>query len=130
MNKELIKALEEIQELFIYEDYLNAEIKVDELLEDLQKAKEQPTKNAEEFLNSIGFDYAHLPELFNNDDKSYYKITDLLEEFANQSKKTITEEEIKNEYLRRFQRIPNDNERFGCEDAFWQGAKWIIQKLK
>jgi len=45
-------------------------------------------------------------------------------------KKTITEEEIKNEYLRRFQRIPNDNERFGCEDAFWQGAKWIIQKLK
>ena len=50
--------------------------------------------NAEEFLKSIGFDYAHLPELFNNDDKSYYKITDLLESYSNQSKNEIQQRDL------------------------------------
>lgn len=36
---------------------------------------------AKEYLLDIGFDDAHLPELFNNDDKSYYKITELMEEY-------------------------------------------------
>ena len=36
---------------------------------------------AKEYLLDIGFDYAHLPELFNNDDKSYYQITELMEEY-------------------------------------------------
>ena len=34
-----------------------------------------------EYLLDIGFDDAHLPELFNNDDKSYYQITELMEEY-------------------------------------------------
>ena len=36
---------------------------------------------AKEYLLDIGFDDAHLPELFNNDDKSYYQITELMEEY-------------------------------------------------
>lgn len=39
------------------------------------------TMTAKEYLLEIGFDDAHLPELFNNDDKSYYKITELMEEY-------------------------------------------------
>tara|TARA_R100000655_G_C2865938_1_gene172417 strand:- start:42 stop:353 length:312 start_codon:yes stop_codon:yes gene_type:complete len=36
---------------------------------------------AKEYLLDIGFENAHLPELFNNDDKSYYQITELMEEY-------------------------------------------------
>ena len=92
MNKELIEALEEIQELFIHEDYFNAEIKVDELLEALQKAKEQPTKNAEEFLKSKDiplYSYLESETRFVDGEMmetTNYKLADLLEEFANQSK--------------------------------------------
>jgi len=39
------------------------------------------TMTAKEYLLDIGFDDAHLPELFNNDDKSYYQITELMEEY-------------------------------------------------
>jgi hypothetical protein len=39
------------------------------------------TMTAKEYLLDIGFDNAHLPELFNNDDKSYYQITELMEEY-------------------------------------------------
>jgi len=36
---------------------------------------------AKKYLLDIGFDDAHLPELFNNDDKSYYQIAELMEEY-------------------------------------------------
>ena len=36
---------------------------------------------AKEYLLDIGFDEAHLPELFNNDDKSYYQIAELMESY-------------------------------------------------
>ena len=36
---------------------------------------------AKEYLLDIGFDDAYLPELFNNDDKSYYQIAELMEEY-------------------------------------------------
>ena len=39
------------------------------------------TMTAKKYLLDIGFDDAHLPELFNNDDKSYYQITELMEEY-------------------------------------------------
>jgi hypothetical protein len=39
------------------------------------------TMTAKEYLLHIGFDDAHLPELFNNDDKSYYQITELMEKY-------------------------------------------------
>ena len=34
---------------------------------------------AEKYLSNIGFDDSHLPEMFNDDDKSYYKVTELME---------------------------------------------------
>lgn len=37
--------------------------------------------DAKKYLLDIGFDDAHLPDLFNNDDKSYYKIPELMEEY-------------------------------------------------
>lgn len=37
---------------------------------------------AKEYLLELGFDDAHLPELFNDDDKSHYQITELMVEFA------------------------------------------------
>jgi len=36
---------------------------------------------AEEYLLDIGFDDAHLPELFNDDDKSHYQIAELMESY-------------------------------------------------
>lgn len=36
---------------------------------------------AKEYLLDIGFDDAHLPELFNDDDKSNYQITELMEAY-------------------------------------------------
>ena len=42
---------------------------------------------AKEYLLRIGFDDAHLPELFNDDDKSYYKITELMEAYLKQVEK-------------------------------------------
>lgn len=34
---------------------------------------------AERYLSNIGFDDSHLPEMFNDDDKSYYKVAELME---------------------------------------------------
>ena len=39
------------------------------------------TMTAKKYLLDIGFDDAHLPGLFNNDDKSYYQISTLMEEY-------------------------------------------------
>ena len=36
---------------------------------------------AKNYLTSIGFDYHHLPELFNDDDKSMYIIDELMDEY-------------------------------------------------
>ena len=36
---------------------------------------------AKEYLLEIGFDDARLPDLFNNDDKIYYQISELMEEY-------------------------------------------------
>ena len=40
------------------------------------------TMTAKEYLLDIGFDYSHMPELFNDDDKSYYTIIELMEGYA------------------------------------------------
>ena len=37
---------------------------------------------AKEYLLEIGFDDSHMPELFNDDDKSYYTIIELMEGYA------------------------------------------------
>ena len=39
---------------------------------------------AEQFLQQIGFDNSHLPEIFNDDDKSFYTIANLIQEYADQ----------------------------------------------
>ncbi|MCG9971010.1 hypothetical protein [Christiangramia crocea] len=49
-------------------------------------------EDAKKYLLSIGFDDAHLPELFNDDDKSYYSIPELMEEYAKQAVNASLEE--------------------------------------
>lgn len=44
---------------------------------------------AKEYLLEIGCDNAHIPELFNNDDKSYYKISELIEAYHQEKLKTL-----------------------------------------
>lgn len=39
-------------------------------------------EKAKEYLLKIGFDDAHLPKLFNDDDKSYYTIPELMQYFT------------------------------------------------
>lgn len=36
---------------------------------------------AERYLSNIGFDDSHLPDMFNDDDKCYYKVTELMESY-------------------------------------------------
>lgn len=38
-------------------------------------------ENAKKYLLDIGFDYSQMPELFNDDDKSYYTIPELMESY-------------------------------------------------
>ena len=53
---------------------------------------------AKEYLLDIGFDDAHLPELFNNDDKSYYQITELMEEYHERKLKLLGTGGVSNSY--------------------------------
>ena len=50
------------------------------------------TKRAEKYLLEIGFDDAHLPNLFNDDDKSYYTIPELMTDFNNEETKQLKEQ--------------------------------------
>ena len=50
-------------------------------------------KEAQKYLLDIGFDEAHLPELFNDDDKSTYTIPELMEGFAKSQPKWISVED-------------------------------------
>lgn len=45
---------------------------------------ETTVEEAKKYLLDIGFDDSHLSELFNDDDKSYYTIPELMEHFSNQ----------------------------------------------
>lgn len=38
--------------------------------------------NAFDYLESLKFDFEHIPELFNEDDRSFYRITELMEGYA------------------------------------------------
>jgi hypothetical protein len=46
-------------------------------------------ENAKKYLLEIGFDDAHLPELFNDDDKSTYTIPGILEDYHQYELKKI-----------------------------------------
>ena len=50
-------------------------------------------KEAQKYLLDIGFDEAHLPELFNDDDKSTYTIPELMEGFAKSQPKWVSVED-------------------------------------
>lgn len=62
--------------------------------------KEKEAMNAQKYLLDIGFDDAHLPSLFNDGDKSYYKITELMEDYHRvmsgsfHKAKSLTKEEV------------------------------------
>ncbi len=53
----------------------------------------QGLKEAKEYLDSIGFEENQLPVLFNEDDKSYYTIAELLESFYNHKKEQSINQE-------------------------------------
>ena len=60
---------------------------------------------AKEYLLKIGFDDAHLCELFNNDDKSYYQIAELMEEYHEAKLKSLG----KNQLLKELERLKNES---------------------
>ncbi len=43
--------------------------------------EEEIKEKAKEFLLKLGFDDAHLPNIFNEDDKSYYTVPELMEAY-------------------------------------------------
>ena len=47
---------------------------------------------AKKYLLDIGLDEAHLPELFNDDDKSHYQITELMESYHQAKTKDLQEQ--------------------------------------
>ena len=129
MNRELIEALEECQKAFdnlCGNSMMYKPLRVN-IKKALQKAKEQPTKNAEEFLKSSKqLDWDKLL----NTDKDV--LCNLLESYSNQSKKTITEEEIEREADRRFQLIADLNTIEACYNVEFgdieKAAEYIIAK--
>ena len=56
-------------------------------------------EEVKKYLLDIGFDDAHLPELFNDDDKSYYTIPELMQSYTDHKLKLLsihyTKEKIK-----------------------------------
>lgn len=140
MKKELIKKVIELFkdwyednaehtfDLFDRCDYIVESFMESEQAEDLLKAKEEP-KDAEEYIISKGWD-SHYFMVYVDGYSVERDIVAILQDFANQQKPTVTDEEINKESYRRFERIPNDEERMGREDAFYQGAKYVRDKLK
>lgn len=55
-------------------------------------------QDIEKYLSKIGFDVNHLPELFNNEDKSYYTIPDLIQGYAEHKKSTASKFEPQGKY--------------------------------
>ena len=58
--------------------------------DNLKLLNKTETMTAREYLLDLGFDDAHLPELFNNEDKSYYQINELMEEYHQEKLKLLT----------------------------------------
>ena len=52
--------------------------------------------DAEQFLQQIGFDNSHLPSIFNDDDKSFYTIAELIQEYADQEVERYKRENTRN----------------------------------
>ena len=55
-------------------------------------------EDIQKYLLKIGFDVNDLPELFNNDDKSYYTIPDLIQGYAEHKKSTAPKFEPQGKY--------------------------------
>ena len=55
-------------------------------------------EDIKKYLSKIGFDVNHLPEVFNNDDKSYYTIPDLIQGYAEHKKSTAPKFEPQGKY--------------------------------
>jgi hypothetical protein len=154
MNKELIEALKKEKNNFSPSHdswnkqavgYNEGICKAIELTEKaLQKAKEQPTKNAEEFRKELEKEREILLQYVNNHSRPMQKHEqDRLDEinyilfgseskYSNQSKKTITEEEIEREADRRFQLIADLNTIEACYNVEFgdieKAAEYIIAK--
>lgn len=72
---------------------------------------------AEEYLNNLGLDIAHIPDILNNDDKSIYYTHSLMEQYANQ--RVIEElDEQRNKLLDKYVQLEiGSDERVGLSIA-------------
>ena len=77
---------------------------------------------AKEYLLEIGFDNAHIPELFNNDDKSYYQISELIETYHQAKLKLLG----KNKLLKELERLKNDSETYSDNTSRNEGYRVAI----
>ena len=73
---------------------------------------------AKDYLLSIGFDDAHLPELFNDSDKSYYQVTELMESYHQSKVENLS---IHSVSVREFE----------CDDVVCtnDGRMWVITEI-
>lgn len=90
-------------------------------------------EKAKKYLLEIGLDDAHLPELFNDDDKSYYTIPELMKDFAKQAVAQALEKAAEKAKI-----IPvkccdcdcDEMEIMDCRDMSWELDKDSILELK
>ena len=90
---------------------------------------------AKKYLLDISFDDAHLPKLFNDDDKSYYTIPELMQSYADQHlKDVLEEEESKIKLMPEYQVLqnPTDYDYRDVENArkIVNTTKWLLNHLK
>ena len=102
-------------------------------------------KEAKKYLLDIGFDDAHLPLLFNDDDKSYYTIIELMHAYTDHKLKLLGIDDVvkslpsKEEILLQARKVENyigdempivGAEKSGKFHGFLEGVEWLsnIQK--
>ena len=70
---------------------------------------QQTMSDAEQFLQQIGFDNSHLPEIFNDDDKSFYTIGELIQAYADQEVETYKRENTFDEWCKKYAKPQGEN---------------------
>ena len=74
--------------------------------------------SAKKYLLEIGFDDAHLPELFNDDDKSWYKVQELMESYHQSKVKKLNIDDVSKCQFEEQKKIAYDKGFYdGCDHA-------------
>lgn len=77
---------------------------------------------AKEYLLEIGCDNAHIPELFNNDDKRDYQISELIEAYHQAKLKLLG----KNKLLKELERLKNESQTYFDNTSMNEGYRVAI----